>query len=308
MAERSSAPSIASPSSIKPGIGLADQRLLPGRRLVLERKDLGRAVCEAGRDLGIEPVAGALTYDADRVLLAAQHALKHRVARDVHDSERQRDLVRLGAAEGALAVPAFGEMDEETVDRRRERKPLGQHLRDLADRRQVGIPFPSSPSAAGGRSAARGRVESCPASEAREGAQQHLPLGPEGRRDEVRRHRAAEDLRGHVGIGGAARIHQQACVVGLRGRRRGRLRGGPQAASRPTCRAGPARTETPSPGRWPGRASRPPPRCAPGQAWELPRSARRDGTYGRTARASPSAVVRRRGDCARGGGARRHRR
>ena len=57
------------------GIGLAAERLFPGRRLLLEREDLESAVREAGRDLRVEAVARALTHDTDRVLLAAQHAL-----------------------------------------------------------------------------------------------------------------------------------------------------------------------------------------------------------------------------------------
>ena len=118
MPERSQRPVDRLAIERQPGIGLTAERLLPGRRLALERKDLGGAFCEAGRDLGVEPVARPLADDADGVLLATRHALECRVAGDMHDSERQRDLIRLGAAERALAVPAFGEMDEETVDRR----------------------------------------------------------------------------------------------------------------------------------------------------------------------------------------------
>ena len=219
IAERSQRPVDRLAVEREPGIGLTGERLLPGRRLALEREDLGSAVCEAGCDLGVESVAGPLAHDADRVLLAAQHALEHRVARDVNDSERQRDLILLGPAERALAVPAFGEMDEEAVDRRREREALGQHLRDLADRRQVRIPFlPSLGQPAGDLQRAGGWRAPRRRKRAHDPGQ-HLTLRSECRGDEVPRHRAAEDLRGHVGIRGAAGIHQQAGVVGLRGRR-----------------------------------------------------------------------------------------
>ena len=125
----------------------------------------------------------------------------------------------LAAAERALAVPAIREMDEEPVDRRgaaRAARPASAPPRrsppgEDPSSRCLGQPAGDLQRAGGCRAPRRRKRAHDPG--------QHLTLRPEGRRDEVLRHRAAEDLRRDVGIRRAAGVHQQARVVGLRGRR-----------------------------------------------------------------------------------------
>ena len=199
-------------------VRLAGQRPLPGRCLGAEREDLVGTVCEAGGDLGIEGVPGAFADHPHGEGLAAEHALDGSVASDVHDPDREGDLVPLGPPERALAVPALGQVREQVPHRCSETEPLGEHLRHLAHRGQVWIPLPPRPRQATrdldrtrGRRAPRRRKRAQEPSE-------RLALRPERHRDEARL-RAAEGLRRHLDVDVAARVHQQAGVVRLRRRR-----------------------------------------------------------------------------------------
>ena len=106
-------------------------------------------------DLGIECMPRSLADHPDGELIAAQHALEGGVAGDLHDPNRQRDLLALGTAELALAVPALGEMDEQLprpAPGARAARPASAPPR----RSRPGEgPAPLPPSAAGGRSGSR---------------------------------------------------------------------------------------------------------------------------------------------------------
>ena len=197
--------------------GLAGDDLVPDRRVPVGREDLVRMVGEAGRDLRVERAAGALADEPRRVRRAAQHALEGGVGGDVHDPHRQRDLLALRAPERPLAVPALREVGEQS-----------RHRRGRPRRRRASPPPrrpPRPPAAASGPSAAArarpGRPGPAPHVRLRQRPQQpeeHLTARSVHDGVEMRRQRAAEDLRRDVRVGGAADVGQQGRVVGLRRR------------------------------------------------------------------------------------------
>jgi hypothetical protein len=76
-------------------------------------------------------VACPLADDPAGELVAAQHALEGRVARDVNDAHGHRDLIVL-RTRLTLAVPALGDVAEQSPDGHGETEPIGEHLRHLA--------------------------------------------------------------------------------------------------------------------------------------------------------------------------------
>ena len=68
--------------------GLHGQNLVPRRAAVVECKDRGAALDQAGRHLGVEGVAGALADDAHRMLEAPEVALEGGVGGHVDDPHR----------------------------------------------------------------------------------------------------------------------------------------------------------------------------------------------------------------------------
>ena len=189
--------------------------------MLVEREDLLGTVCHAGRDLGIERVPRALADEAHGVLHSTQQTLEGGVNGDVDDPHRQRDLLPLRAAERSPAVPALGEIGEEACHRRGKRR----------SRRPASLPPRTSPSGAdaalGPSSAARarpGRRARAPTYRAR-AARGEAPTrtsrpDPYMTGVKMSGQRVAEDLGGDVRIGGAARVGEQAGVVGMRRRRR----------------------------------------------------------------------------------------
>ena len=157
-------------------------------------------------------------------------------------------------------------------------EPRGEHLRHLADRGQVRIPLPRRlRQPARDLDRARGRRTSGRRQRAQDPGE-HLASRPERHRGEVGRPRAAEDLRSHLGIGGAARVRSAGTRSTSATPLRGRPRGGQRAASRSACCAARARTGSPCRGRWPGTAPRPPPRHGRVRRPGTPRPPPDDGT------------------------------
>ena len=138
----------------------------------------------------------------------------------MNDAHGQRDLVVLRTTGLALAVPALGDVTEQRAYRPREPKPVGEHVRDLAeggemfleDQRDPGQPVRELAGAHERRAVRR--------SDRAKEAGHHLRPRPEPGRSRVPRQRVvgAEDLGGDVGIGRAADVEQQAGVVRLRRR------------------------------------------------------------------------------------------
>jgi hypothetical protein len=136
-------------------------------------------------------VAGPLARDLRSELRAAEHVLDSGIGGDVRDSQRQRDLVAPHPTRFALAVPALGEVGEETGHRRRQPQTGAQHLGHLArcgEMRSVLSCGPrESPRDLGGADRERASGLGQRADDSRE----HLGPGPEHEGNEVRRQPAA---------------------------------------------------------------------------------------------------------------------
>ena len=101
-----SARSSASPASITGGRRLARERLLPHRRMRVEREDPLGIADQAVRHFGIERMPGALADEPHDALVAAEHALEGGITGEVHDPHRQRDLLALRVGRAARARPS----------------------------------------------------------------------------------------------------------------------------------------------------------------------------------------------------------
>ena len=240
---------------------LQGEDLFPRRGALLEREDLRSLVHETGSHLRVEGVPGALAHEARGVLRAAEKTLEGGVCRDVDDPHRHGDLPALGPAQRALAVPALGEVGEQTRHGRGSADPIRQHPRDLAGRAQGGTRFASHPrKPAGGLKRANER-RAARIGQRAEQPREDLSRRPVHERVEAGRQRAAEDLRGDVGLGRAAGVREQAGVVGLRCASVGRRPACRRGASRSPSSAARARTEMPCRDLSPGRARRSARRC-----------------------------------------------
>ena len=93
---------------------LANERLVPRRLVLAECEDLLRAVCQAGRDLGIERVPRALADEMRGTLHSTQQTLEGRVNGDVHDPHLKWDSLTLRAAKRSPTVPPLREIGEKT--------------------------------------------------------------------------------------------------------------------------------------------------------------------------------------------------
>jgi hypothetical protein len=203
----------------QPGLRLAGEHLVPRRRLGIEREHVAGIVGEAGGDLRVEPASRVLADEAHGMLLAPEQALEGGVDGDVDDPHRQRDLFALRAAKRALAIPALGEVGEEAVHGRGKADPLGQHLRDLAHGGEVRTLLPGQPrQPARDLEGANGDCTTRLGQRAEEPAED-LASRPVEDGVEMGGQRVAKDLGGDVGVGGAARMGEEAGIVGLRGRR-----------------------------------------------------------------------------------------
>ena len=92
---------------------LARERLLPHRRLRVERKDPLGVAGEAGGHLRVERMARALANQTHDALLAPEQALEGGVDGEMDDPHRQRDLLTLRPPEGSMAVPALDQVREQ---------------------------------------------------------------------------------------------------------------------------------------------------------------------------------------------------
>jgi hypothetical protein len=61
------------------------------------------------------------------------------VPRNVHDAQRQRELFSADPSRFALAIPPFREGAEQIANIRGVAEAVGQHLRHLAQGRDVGL-------------------------------------------------------------------------------------------------------------------------------------------------------------------------
>ena len=131
------------------------------------REDLLGTVREAVGDLGIERMARSLADDPHGELIPAQHALQRGVASHLGDPHGSGISSPFARRSYPLPSQRSVRWTNSSTDRLREPEPLGQHLRHLADRGQVGVSLPSPPSAAGARSGSRARAPNSPASAVR---------------------------------------------------------------------------------------------------------------------------------------------
>ena len=112
--------------------GLHGESFVPCGAAVVERKDRGAALDQAGRHLGVEGVAGALADDAHRMRDAPEVELEGGVGGHVDDPHRQRDLLVLSSPQRTVAVPAVGQVGEKVRDRCGSAGLLGEHPGNLA--------------------------------------------------------------------------------------------------------------------------------------------------------------------------------
>ena len=211
---------MASPSRSSQGLGSTAERLLPHRPALGGGEDPRGLVGQQGRDGRVEGAPGPLADHRRGDVVAPEHALEGGVAGDVDDPHGQRDLLAPDAAGLALAVPPLGDVGEQPLHGPGQAEPVGQHGRHLAERGDVALEHPG-----------RGRQ---PAAICRARTGVGLPESARARRIPAvisacdpnlvghgvpgQRVVVAEQLGGHVRVGGAAHVEQQAGVVGL-GRR-----------------------------------------------------------------------------------------
>jgi hypothetical protein len=97
----------------QPRMRLARERLLPHRRLALEREDPLGIAGETGGHLRVERMARPLADEAHDALLTPEQALERGIHGDVDDPHRQRDLLTLRTPERSMAVPALDQVHEQ---------------------------------------------------------------------------------------------------------------------------------------------------------------------------------------------------
>ena len=176
-----------------------------------------RCVREARGDARVERVPRSLAND--RARRSPRRPAGAGTRRPVR---RARSASRAGSpppprGQPALAVPAFGQADEELLHSRGEPEPRGEHLRDLADRGEVRIPLPArlrQPSGELERPHGRG------SSGLRQGATgAHRAARASTRTSRARaRCVSRRTSRRHSASVVQPDVHQQACEVRLRGR------------------------------------------------------------------------------------------
>jgi hypothetical protein len=154
------------------------------------------------------------------VLRAAQHALKGGVVGHRGDPHRQRDRLAPGPAGQALAVPALDQVREQALHGRWQAEPVGQHLGDLAEGGHVAPELPGRPRHAPRHLQGPHRRRAARVGQRPQDPGRHLGPRPEpgGQGVPGQGVVVAEGAGGHLRVGGAADVEQQAGVVGLRRR------------------------------------------------------------------------------------------
>jgi hypothetical protein len=194
---------------------LAGERLLPHRRLGLGREDPLGVVGEACGDLRVERMPRAVPNEAHDPLLVSEQALEGGIDGEMDDPHRQRDLLTLRTPERSMAVPALDEVREQASHRPRKPQPVGQHRRHLAGGGEVRTRLPHHPRKPPRNLNRAHRPRALGVGKRADEPSQDFASRPVHDRVEIRRERIAVDLRSDVRVRGAARMGEQARVVGL---------------------------------------------------------------------------------------------
>ena len=119
--------------------GLTGERLLPGARIGVEGQEFGGRVGQRDGHGRVERASRPPADHPGGELRATEHPLERGIACHRGDPHRQRDLLAPGPAGQALAVPALDQVREQALHGRGQAEPVGQHLRHLAERGDMGL-------------------------------------------------------------------------------------------------------------------------------------------------------------------------